>query len=241
MPTSAREFVELQCIARETRNLCEALCSKEAGPSCSSNHWTRDRLASSLWTKQAFWGSGQQEMYHHPPSQPAKDILSFLFLFKVLLGSLTPGHFWETSNRKWRLGQKALPALFRDFILNGSNVRSPSEEKPSADIGYLKKVGCVLGEVYDLGTARGPGWISVRQRGDAPVSMLANGKTSMPFMLRVNIWLLNRIPAPSETGRNSGLCPWLLNVPYSATLQRNKGGKLIGIKVLQRSCFCRPI
>lgn len=54
-------------------------------------------------------------------------------------------------------------------------------------------------------------------------------------MLRVNIWFLNRIPAPSETERNSGLCPWLLNMSYSAALQRNKEEKLTGFGVLERS------
>lgn len=59
--------------------------------------------------------------------------------------------------------------------------------------------------------------------------------TSKPFVLRVNIWFLNRILTPSETQRNSGLRLQLLNVPYSAALQRDKGKKLIGLKELERA------
>lgn len=91
------------------QGMCEALWGEEAGLCCSSSHWTKGRLANSLWKKQALCGHGQWGM-----ARP-KDIFSFPF--KVLLGSPTLAcckkHWIESGE-----GVNGSSCLPRAFILN---------------------------------------------------------------------------------------------------------------------------
>lgn len=168
-----------------------------------------------------------------------KDISSFLFLFKV-------PHLWLASEKHqiWtEMGVKRLPVPSLGpsswtlvlLPVSSVNVRGRLEEKRSTDrvsqkgVGFTSRNNVIL---QQHGVQ-----ISISQGGGAPSSKAENLKTSKCFMLRVNIWFLNRIPTPSETERNSGLCPRSMNVPYSATLQRNKEETWIGIKAWRDPAF----